>query len=129
MNAKEQAIFDALPKPTDVEFTLVKVEPVYIPHPYCVTSKHVVHAADHFSGRLGMEALEDAEKHGASCGTCHRPYSEHTAELTAWIAVPQNRDLNAVAGLHAYLRSIKEQAAALGIEGFAFPLKKVSSVS
>lgn len=123
MNEKEQAIFDALPKPTDVEFELVKIESVCLPHPYCITVKHVVHAADHFNGSLSMEAIEDAEKHGVSCGTCHHSYSEHTTELTAWIAVPQNRDLNAVVGLHAYLLSIKEQAAALGVESFAFPLK------
>jgi len=126
MNEKEQAAFDALPRPpAGSSFSLVKVETVCLPHPYMIGSRHVGHAADHFGGRLGKEAIADAERKGIYCEWrgCQLSYDKHESQMTAFIEVGQNRDLNAVPGLHAYLLSIKEQATQLGIDGFAFPLR------
>jgi len=126
MKPEHAAILEALPKPPEgAVFSAVKVEPVSLPHPYCIGTRHVVEAADHFSGRLGAEAIESAERKGARCGMpgCNLKYAGHEQMLTMFIAVPpqHQRDLNACPGLHAYLLSIKEQAQALGVQGFAFP--------
>ena len=113
------------PVPEGAPFRLLKLERVGMPHPYCITPKHVAHASDHFSGMLTADAIRDAEKHGARCDICKKQgkrlsYEEHENPLTLFVAVPQNKDLNAVPGLHAYLLAVKN--AELGVEGFAFPL-------
>lgn len=121
---KEVTIADFPTPPPDAVFELQKVETVSLPHPYCITPKHVGVAADQFAGILGEAALEAAEKQGARCGMrdCHLPYSKHESVKTLFIKVPNRpKDLNDVPGLHAYLLSIKEQAEGLGITGFAFP--------
>jgi hypothetical protein len=121
----DKEIFENLPPPPEGSvFKLVKLENVSIPHPYCITAKHVAWACDNHGGRLDAYALENAEKAGAKCCTCHGeyPYTEHKINLTLFVAVPQNKDLNAVVGLVPYLQSIKAQAEAAGIKGFAFPL-------
>ena len=41
-----------------------------VPHPYCLTPKHVEVAADHHGGMLGEAAIEHAERLGAKCGIC-----------------------------------------------------------
>jgi hypothetical protein len=108
----------------DAVFSLQKIEKVSLPHPYCIGTKHVVYASDNYSGRLGEDAIRDAEKHGAHCEMkgCNLSYDEHESPLTLFIRVPQNKDLNTIPGLHAYLLAVKE--ANLGIEGFAFPTKE-----
>ena len=109
--------------PEGTLFSLRECKPLYVPHPYCIGAAHVEHAADNFSSMLGREAIESAERKGIKCWTCKGQYSyaEHRAEQTLVIVVPQNKDLNAVPGLHAYLLSIKPLAESLGITGFAFP--------
>lgn len=113
------------PVPAGSSFRLMKIERVGMPHPYCITPKHVAHASDHFNGILSEDAIRDAEKHGARCDICrvqemHLSFAEHENPLTLFLAVPQNKDLNAVPGLHAYLLHVKN--AGLGVEGFAFKL-------
>ena len=105
-------------------FSLAKVEKVSIPHPYCITARHMEIASDQFCGMLGEAAIEAAEKQGAHCGMqrCNLRYDQHKTSETLFIRVPQNKDLNAVPGLHAYLLLIKDKATELGIEGFAFPV-------
>lgn len=107
--------------PDDAVFSIVKLERVSMPHAYCITSRHVVEASDNFGGRLTERAIETIERKGGHCGMkgCRLPYSQHKSPLTLFIKVPQNKDLNAVPGLHAYLLKVKELG--LGIEGFAFP--------
>ncbi len=127
---------DALPQPSSgAQFRLLHIERVSLPHPYCITPKHVVFASDHRGGILDREAIRGAEKVGAECDICKkgarrgRPVlsiDEHTEQVSLFVEVPQNHDLNAVPGLHAYLVSIKDKAVALGIEGFAFPVGAVS---
>ena len=53
------------------------------PHPYCITSRHVGHASDNFSGILGEAAIKSAEKAGARCGVrgCNLSYEEHEKVL------------------------------------------------
>lgn len=118
--------------PAGSVFRLLRVEDLTHPHPYCITAKHVAVASDHHGGMLDKAAIEDAERRGAECETCRAlvkrrrqdrvlRLDEHVTEKALVIVVPQNRDLNAVAGLHAYLLAIKEQAEALGVKGFMFP--------
>lgn len=117
-----------LPQPAaGVTFSLVKVETISMPHPYCITPRHVAWASDHFGGLLSTDAIRDAEKHGARCDICAKSgrgiltVDQHENAVTLFIRVPQNRDLNAIPGLHSYLFNNKAQFVKLGIEGFAFP--------
>ncbi|MDP2217152.1 MAG: hypothetical protein Q8J68_07705 [Methanolobus sp.] len=120
-----------IPKPEVPHIRVKEIREISIPHPYCITPKHISHASDHYHGILGEAAIIDAEKHGAKCDICRKinkkhgkpilPFSEHIAQKTLFIEVPQNKDLNAVEGLHAYLLKIKPIAESLKIDGFAFP--------
>jgi len=94
-----------------------------VPHPYCITAKHVVHAADHFNGRLGEAAIADAEKHGIHCGTprCQLSYDEHKQGLLVGCkAHLKDEKGEANPELHEWLLKCKELAIADNIEGFAF---------
>ena len=120
-----------IPQPPEGSvFKLVKLETVGMPHPYCIGTRHVAEASDHFSGMLGRDAILSAEKKGASCDICRDlqrkrgtpvlSYDEHETMLTLFISVPNNRaDLNSIPGLGPYLQSVKDLN--LGIDGFAFP--------
>lgn len=104
------------------------VDTIGVPHPYCIGSKHVAHASDHFFGMLGREAIIDAEKHGAVCDICRKigrkdglpilSYDEHKQALL--IEVRDRRGLNEIPELREYLLSIKEQTERDGFEGWAF---------
>jgi len=114
----------AFPAPPEGStFRLRECKKISAPHPYMIGVGHVVHASDKFNGRLGVEAIESAERKGIHCQWrgCQLSYKEHTNDMTLIIEVDQNSDLNAVPGLHAYLVAIKAQAEALGVKGFAFP--------
>lgn len=101
------------PPPKDAVFSLRKIDTVVIPHPYVIGASHL------------------RDSHGSTidttlpCDHCKKPASEHVSQKTLFIKVPfgQNHNLNKIPGLHEYLLSIKEQATALGVEGFAFPDK------
>lgn len=118
------------PTPGELEpkFAPVKIERVSIPHPYCITSGHVVWAADHHSGILDKYAIEQAEKRGkAKCGMlgCQLAYDKHVSSLTLFVEVENNRgDLNKVEGLGKWLTSIKPVLEANGIDGIAFHNKR-----
>ena len=118
-------IYAQLPKaPEGSTFHTEKVTKVSLPHPYCITPRHVAYASDHCGGMLGESAIEGAERKGAKCGMkgCQLRYSQHETQVTLVVVVPVGtRDLNAVPGLHTYLLSIKDLATELGIQGFAFP--------
>jgi|ERR1035441_5437898 hypothetical protein len=113
--------------PSGSSFGLVEVKSVSMPHPYCITPKHVAYAADHCGGMLGTDAIRAAEKTGAACcdiclksGNGILGIDKHTTSLMLLIRVPQNKDLNAVVGLHDYLFGNKAAFEKMGIEGFAF---------
>lgn len=52
------------------------------PHPFCITSRHVVYAADHCCGRISEWAMDECEKRGIKCGVsgCQLPFKDHTSE-------------------------------------------------
>jgi len=127
MTDKETKAYSAIPQPPDgASFRFSRVTTLFDPHPYCIGSRHVVHASDHHHGMLDEYAIESAEKAGAKCCTkgCRLPYSEHRSQLAAVIVVPNNKrtdDLNNLPGLVPYLCSVKADAEAAGVEGFLFP--------
>jgi len=83
-----------------------------VPHPYCIGSRHVAHAADHFSGMLGKPAIESAEKHGIKCGVkgCNLSYAEHETALLICCKKEIKIDENTVnPELHEWLMKIKDK--------------------
>jgi hypothetical protein len=105
-------------------FTVVDTIPV--PHPYCITPKHVAVASDKHCGILDENAIEDAEREGAKCGICkgELAFGEHKKALL----VDCKEDIQKNKELHEYLLKIKKKAEREGYVGFAFKkamLKKV----
>ena len=97
-----------------------------VPHPYCIGSRHVAHAADHFSGRLGDKAIESAEKIGIKCDICrvngmNLSYKEYEQALV--VEVDDERDLNDIPELREYLIQCKPMCEADKFAGFAFVKK------
>jgi hypothetical protein len=94
-----------------------------VPHPYCITDKHVTLAADNFSGILSKEAIENAEKHGAKCGICKGKlsFAQHEQALLVECRVDMKQeDGSANPELHAYLLKCKEMCEQDKYAGFAF---------
>jgi len=91
-----------------------------VPHPYCITPKHVVYAADHCYGILNKTTIQEAEKHGAKCGICKGKLSheEHGKALLVSCLKEANGTMNKE--LHQWLLSIKEIAEQSGYQGFVF---------
>jgi hypothetical protein len=124
-----------LPQPPEGAcFDLQKIKKVQLPHPYCITPRHVGVASDDFGGMLGEDAIRAAEKEGAYCDICVElssshgdkvlRYDEHESRLSLYIRVPNNRaNLNDIPGLHEYLFKNKAAFEAAGINGFAFANK------
>jgi len=105
----------------------VKESTIGIPHPYCITDKHVIYASDHYSGMIGEAAINDLEKKKGKpcCGIkgCNLYYEEHKQALL--IAVKSDKTLEELKPeLQIYLLSIKEMAEADGFAGFAFIQEK-----
>jgi hypothetical protein len=109
------------------------IDTIGVPHPYCIGSKHVTWVSDHWMGILNKEAIEDAEKNGATCDICRKnynkdnqekilSYAEHQQALL--IEVNDKRELKDIPDLHKYLLSIKAMAEAEGYVGFAFKQKE-----
>lgn len=100
------------------------IDTIGVPHSYCLTPKHIVHASDHFSGMLGEAAIISAEKNGARCDICKgdRSYKEHETALL--VEVDDKRELKDIKGLEEYLLSIKDMTEKDGYAGFVFKQKK-----
>lgn len=130
MKDKMQQLLEQIPAlDAELSFTLLKVENVVMPHPYCITPKHLEYADSMF---LNETSIARAEQRGAVCDICRKlvrngdqpeilSHSAHESHTTLFIQADDNSDLNAVEGLHEYLLSIKPKAESLGIQGFAFP--------
>lgn len=95
------------------------VDTIGVPHPYWITDKHVAHAADHFYGILGKEAIIGAERVGAVCDICkaNGEFLSFEQHKQALLIKCKKEDKEA---LHKYLLSIKDQAVADKFAGFAF---------
>jgi hypothetical protein len=91
------------------------VDEVPDPHPFVVGVKHVVYASDHCGGRLGQEVMERIP-----CDQCKLPGSKHKWNTVLFIRVPEPLENKLPEALCDWLRSVKEQAQADKIEGFAF---------
>ena len=115
-----------IPKPEIPNTRLMKIETIVMPHPYCITPKHL-----EYSDSMYLD-IEGAEKKGAVCDICKNKnrkdgtkilsFKEHEQIKTLFIEVPHH-DLNKIEGLVDYLNSIKPICAELKIAGFAFPTK------
>lgn len=94
-----------------------------VPHPYCITPKHVEIAADRFGGRLGEEAISEAEKQGVGCGMkgCQLPFAKHEQALLISCQLPlHNAQGETDEELRQYLIRCKPLCESDGYAGFAF---------
>lgn len=119
------------PKPLhSFPFKLLGEKKIAVPHPYCITPKHLEYNDSMYLGEVQIRATEEK---GAKCDTCDRlvkrrkqdrilSYDEHKTNKVLVIGVPDNTvDLNKIDGLHDYLLSVKETAEEEGYDGFIFP--------
>ena len=91
------------------------IDTISVQHPYCIGSRHVGWASDHFSGMLGEEAIRDAEKHDIHCETCATAfrrrdtnkilsYDEHeTGLLVECLKKAENKNAEGKE-LHSYMK-------------------------
>lgn len=98
------------------------IDTIGVPHPYCIGSKHVVHASDRFGGMLGKAAIESAEKHGIYCETCRGTLSfkQHESALLISCKLPLEPQQQPGSELHTFLLKCKPMCEADGFVGFAF---------
>lgn len=104
------------------------IDTIGVPHPYCITPKHVAIASDEFMGMLGEPAINRAEEKGIHCDICKKverktgkpclSYEEHKQALL--VEVNDKRELKDIPELQPYLLSIKNLAEKDGFVGFAF---------
>jgi hypothetical protein len=128
MTHKIKNIMSKIPQPQVKHIKLLKVESVFVPHPYCITPRHLTGKSIY----LNEETIRDAEKNNnAVCDICRKlvkagrqknimSFDEHQKALTLFIEVPDNEDLNSVPDLHEYLLKIKPVLIKYGIDGIAF---------
>jgi hypothetical protein len=100
--------------------TFKVIDTVGVPHPYCITPKHLGR-----SMYLDGNAIRDAESRGAKCGVrgCKLSFDEHRQALLIEVNHPADQ-VNDVPGLHEYVESIKEMCVQDNFVGFAFTKKR-----
>jgi len=119
-------VVDMIPKPDSPNIRIEKVEDIIVPHPYCITPKHLL------PGRMYLDesTIKEAEQQGAQCDICRvrvkkglqssvLSVDEHRKQKTLFLEVPKG-DLNSIPGLHEYLLKIKPKLMELKIDGIAF---------
>ena len=109
------------------------VDTIGVPHPYCITPKHLEHSEGMYldiegAERRSREAHPRDSRKWAVCDICKKinrktgkpilSYSEHKTALL--IEVNDERELKEIPELKEYLLSIKEMAEKDGFVGFAF---------
>ena len=109
------------------------IDTIGVPHPYCLTPKHVAHASDKFNGMLGKEAIASAEKEGIYCYTCreiNRKFGDpilkadqHEHSLLVACYKDMNESKKLKNEMKVYLLSVKEMCEKDGYAGITF-LKK-----
>lgn len=97
------------------------IDTIGVPHPYCITPKHVTIASDKFNGILGEDAIRAAEKTGARCDICKGklPFDKHEIGVIVEVKSDGKR-IQDVPGINEYLMSIKPLLVADGFAGCAF---------
>lgn len=104
------------------------IDTIGIPHPYCITPKHLEYCDSMY---LNGDTIKVAEGKGAVCDICRSlvstgeqakilTYDEHEEALLVECKIEINPT---PPELHQWLLSIKEEAMRNGYDGFAF--KKV----
>lgn len=123
---KRLNVLAQLPKPP-ANMKLLKIDKFVVPHPYCITPKHLE------LGRMYLDkaALRDAEQQlGAKCDICRKrvrkglqadvlSIDEHKEQKALVMEVPKG-DLNEMPELKKYLLKIKPLLKKFNIEGVAF---------
>ena len=127
MTAKIKKLIEKIPKPKAGHIKLLKIEEIFVPHPYCITPRHLTGESMY----LDDQSIRDAEKNNnAACDICRKLvkqgrqehiflFDEHQQSLTLFIEVPKG-ELNSITGLNEYLFKIKPVLLKLGIDGIAF---------
>lgn len=94
------------------------IDSIGVPHPYCITSKHVAYAADHYSGMLTADSIRESEENGARCGICKGKlsYAEHEQALL----ISCKTEIKDNTELKEYLLSLKDKVIADGYAGSTF---------
>jgi hypothetical protein len=98
------------------------IDSIGVPHPYCITPKHVEVASDSFGGMLGEAAIEAAEKKGAHCGmrSCQLSFKQHEQALIVECRAPLKINGEANPELHKFLLDNKAECEKNNYAGFAF---------
>jgi len=106
------------------------IDTIPIPHPYCITPRHIATASDKHSGILDADAIRDAEKtNKAVCDICKHinkkdpskpilSYDEHGQALL--LAVKSDKELKDIPELKDYLLEIKPLLITDNFQGIAF---------
>jgi hypothetical protein len=103
------------------------IDRIPVPHPYCITPKHLEYAESRI---LDDAAIERAEKKGAVCDICRKAHKKNGSPILAW-AEHKNALLIEVTGLdftkeadneiaRQYLLTIVDRCKAEGYAGFCF---------
>ncbi len=101
----------------DRNYTII--DTIGVPHPYCLTPKHIAYASAYNGGVLTTNAIRESEEHGARCDICKGklPYDKHEQALV----VSCKKEIKlANDELWEYLLSLKEQVEKDGFAGFVF---------
>lgn len=87
------------------------VDTIAVPHPYCITARHIA-----AGGILNSESIEAAERNGAACGIkgCRLSYKQHEVALLVSCKTEPNDELE------KYLVGNKDECEKNGYAGFAF---------
>lgn len=107
------------------------IDTIGVPHPYCITPRHVAYASDHWSGMLSADCIRESEKHGARCDICkgQLSYDQHEQALLVSCKKDFNKSEELKKELTDYLLSIKALAEQEKYAGFAFTLEKEKTKS
>ena len=98
------------------------VDTIGVPHPFCITTRHVAYAADRHGGMLTKSAISHS---GGPCGMkgCTLSIHEHeTALLVSCLGPlnPKEDRKKAHPELQEYLKKIVDQCKEEGYAGFSF---------
>ena len=98
------------------------VDTIGVPHPYCISPRHLAYASKYYGHILTEDGMRAAEKSGnAKCGVrgCTLSFDEHEHALL--VACKQDiKDEAYKEELHQMLLANKEEAEKNGYAGFAF---------